>query len=80
MKAEPSQNAKKDIRFRTNFATKPNPSDAGASETADPMESMVELPSGGYNLAKFVGGNNNREYESGVPLDSRHIKNYYGQA
>ena len=70
----------KDIRFRTNFATKPNPSDSGASQPADPMESMVELPSGGYNLAKFVGGNNSKEYESGVPLDPRHIKNYYGQA
>ena len=43
-----------DIRFRTNFATKPDPVEDGATTMGDPMEFMVELPKGGYDLARFV--------------------------
>ena len=43
-----------DIRLRTNFASKPNPSEGELSVNDDPMEGMVELNGGGYNLAKFV--------------------------
>ena len=45
-----------DAKFKTNFATKPDPEedDGAASEIQDPMEGMVDLPGGGYNLQKFI--------------------------
>lgn len=43
------------MRFRTNYATKPDPSEGAAvSEPEDPMDMMVALPKGGFNLAAFV--------------------------
>lgn len=51
------------LRFQqTSFATRPEPDELNelngeeiCSEQADPMEGMVELPGGGYDLALFKG-------------------------
>ena len=40
-----------DERYQTNFATKP---EANESEEGDPMELMVELPGGGYEMSRYV--------------------------
>lgn len=40
-----------DERYQTNFATKPDIKD---SEVGDPMELMVKLPGGGYDMARYV--------------------------
>jgi len=55
-----------DIRYRTNYATKPDVGEGEISDSGDPMEGMIEMEGGGYNLEKFIAmdPDNNPEISS----------------